>query len=219
MKQKIKKILFGEGNQIKKILFGKAKGITMYIDLQNKIQRIMGTDEREIQSSFVRFAKKSGYFFDIGASDAYYGLFYKKYNPTGQAYLFDADKKFEQIQKENFDINHFSEGIHLYQKYVSNVDSDSTISIDSFGIEGKNVFIKIDVEGAETAVLQGVQNMLKANNCCLIIETHSFQLEKDCVSFLENLGYKTHIIKNAWWRVFIPELRPLEHNRWLEAFK
>jgi len=27
------------------------------------------------------------------------------------------------------------------------------------------------------------------------------------------------IIKDAWWRVIVPEMRPIEHNRWLWATK
>jgi len=34
-------------------------------------------------------------------------------------------------------------------------------------------------------------------------------------AILRERGYKTKIIRNAWWRLFIPELRPLEQNRWL----
>ena len=35
---------------------------------------------------------------------------------------------------------------------------------------------------------------------------------------LESAGYAVTVIKNAWWRVFVPEQRPIPHNRWLVAF-
>jgi len=219
MKKTIKKILFGDGVTLRKILFGKAKGIKMYIDAGNKTQRILGTDENEIQSCFVDFSKKCNHFFDIGASDGYYGLFYKKYNPKGQAYLFDSDVRFEKIQKEHFQLNSINEGVHSYYKYVSNVNDDTNITVDSFNLKDENIFLKIDVDGAELIVLEGIQKTLKTNNCFLIVETHSAQLEKDCQLFLEKLGYKFRVIDNAWWRIMLPERRPIAHNRWFESYK
>jgi hypothetical protein len=39
------------------------------------------------------------------------------------------------------------------------------------------------------------------------------------MEFLERLGYTCRVIKNAWWRLLIPEQRPIEHNRWFIAEK
>ena len=79
--------------------------------------------------------------------------------------------------------------------------------------------IKIDVEGAELDVLKSGNSILNNENVNLLIETHSKDLENDCVNFLENLNFNIKIIKNAWWRIFIPEYRPVDHNRWLWATK
>ncbi len=49
----IKHLFYGKGLQQKRIIFGKAKGIKMYVDPAYKFQRIIGADEREIQSLFV----------------------------------------------------------------------------------------------------------------------------------------------------------------------
>ncbi len=49
----IKHLFFGKGLQVKKIVLGKARGIKMYVDPAYKFQRIIGADEREIQSLFV----------------------------------------------------------------------------------------------------------------------------------------------------------------------
>ena len=210
-------MIFGKGIQKKVILFGKARGIKMYVDTENKIQRIIGADEREIQNTFAGFSKKCEILFDIGSSDAYYGLFYKKYNPSGQAYLFDADEKFKKIQEEHFELNNIKNGIHLYYKFVSNKNDEKNICLDSFNLKDHNVLFKIDVEGGELKVLEGIENMLKNNKCFLIIETHSRQLELDCIKFLKKNNFQTQIIKNAWWRFLMPEQRPLAQNRWLKA--
>lgn len=77
----------------------------MYVDPAYKFQSIIGADEREVQPLFANYSKQCNYFFDIGASDGYCSLFYKKYNPSGEVYLFDADAKFQDIQKAHFDLN------------------------------------------------------------------------------------------------------------------
>src|SRR5882672_8663772 len=108
MKKFLKRILLGTGDKELSILFGAAKGIKMNISLDHKSQRYLGLDEREIQSAYKRFSKRSDIFVDIGASDGYYGLFYYKFNPAGVIFLCDSDYKFAEQQKNNFLLNNFS---------------------------------------------------------------------------------------------------------------
>lgn len=215
----IKQLLFGKGLRQRKILFGRAAGIKMLMDPASRLQVMMGTYEYEIQRLFVRYAKKCHYCFDIGAGEAYYSLLYKKYNPHGTVYLFDMDKTLEAIQEKNFSINGLCEGIHQYFQPVSGSGDEFHITAGSFGISNSTVLIKIDVEGAESVALQGMQKLLSGNDCFLIIETHSPGLETGCMRFLKEQHYTVKIIKNAWWRLFLAERRPLPHNRWLAAWK
>jgi hypothetical protein len=214
----IKHLFFGKEIKERKIIFGKARGIKMFINPAYKIQRLIGTEEREIQNIFVRLAKKCSCFFDVGASDGYYSLLYKKYNSSGVVYLFETDEKFGEVQKAHFEMNNIHEGFHQCFKFVSGINDDNHISLDHFDINDKALF-KIDVEGAERWVLEGMKNLLENYDCYLIIETHSEQLEKDCIHFLQENKYQTLIIKNAWWRLILGERRPLKQNRWLVAYK
>ena len=36
---------------------------------------------------------------------------------------------------------------------------------------------------------------------------------------LERNGFRVRIVPNAWWRVVLPEQRPVELNRWLVAYR
>jgi len=98
--------------------------------------------------------------------------------------------------------------------------NDGFIKLDDLDIDNAtNVFVKIDVKCAELNVLKSANNLLKQKACSLLIETHSLQLEKDCINYLSKLKYDCEIIKNAWWRIIVPEIRPLEHCRWIYANK
>lgn len=60
--------------------------------------------------------------------------------------------------------------------------------IDRKGLEPPDV-LKVDVEGAELDVLRGLGAYAKTVRL-LHIETHSFELRKDCVSWLDGNGFK-----------------------------
>ena len=215
----IKKFFFGKGLKPRKIVAGNANGIKMYIDPAFKFQRLIGADEFEVQSLFTGYTKQCDHFFDVGASDGYYCLLYKKYNATGEVYLFDSDPGFSEIQKTHFALNNVKTGYQSYTKPVTDINDEQHISLDSFPIKAKSILVKVDVEGDELTVLKGAGNFLKENDCYLIIETHSKQLEEGCIDFLHKNNYAVKIVKNAWWRLLLAERRPLEHNRWLAAEK
>jgi hypothetical protein len=220
MKQFIKRLFFGNGTQEKRILFGLAGGVKMKIDMANKSQRYLGLDEREVQRSFKKFARQSSTFVDVGASDGYYGLIYYKLNKDGIQYLCDANSDFAPVQKANFLMNDFKvDKVNLVSKFVADRTDETHVALNDLVKDKGTIFIKIDVDGGELHVLKGVETVLRNNNCKVIVETHSTQLEEDCIAYLQQLGYATRIIPNAWWRVFVPEERPIPHNRWFSAEK
>jgi FkbM family methyltransferase len=62
------------------------------------------------------------------------------------------------------------------------------------GIEDKVRLIKIDVEGTELMVLQGVVELMKATKPLLLVELHSATIARQVCDFIEGHGY-------AWERV------------------
>ena len=53
----------------------------------------------------------------------------------------------------------------------------------------RNIFIKVDVEGAEYLLLKGAKNILTSNNVKLVIETHGDDVKQQCKKYLKKLGY------------------------------
>ena len=80
----------------------------------------------------------------------------------------------------------------------------------------------MDIDGGEEKALRGGIEALSKTPMYLLIETHSPELEQSCMNVLTDHGYAVSLIKNAWWRHFIPEERPAPrhgvlHNRWFFA--
>jgi hypothetical protein len=158
-------------------------------------------------------------FVDIGANDGFYSLVYRKFNTNGQIILCEPQDELQDSIKGNFNLNHFNLGnVVICKKFVMEKDSNVHVTIDSLLKDlADPVFIKMDIDGGELDALKGGKKSLESKKCFLIVETHSKELEVDCIKFLKSLGYACNIIYNAWWRLFIPEVRPIEHNRWFIA--
>lgn len=221
LKHKLKSILFGQLGE-HRVKYGLGKGLKLTIDPLHKSQRILGLDEREVQPYFAAFAKCADVFIDVGASDGYYSLIYRKLNQYGQVICCDADQSFRDMQHRHF----FSNFGHIdkfqaIEKLVGDHLQEGCTTIDELirGSEWARPFIKVDVDGGELQVLKGAVQTLTWKNCVLIIETHSSVLESDCILFLKNHGYDSGIIRNAWWRTIIPEKRMIPHNRWFYSSK
>lgn len=223
MKNRLKKILVGEGLKFHTVKFGIAKGLKYFLDPQNKTQLFLGLYEIEIHKYFKRFAKIADTMLDIGAAYGYYSLIYRKFNPKGQIYSFDPGVgKFDKVYRDNFNENFGNfENVKLSGKLVGSNDSDEFTKIDDVfeGQSGKKILFKIDVDGGELDVLESGLETFKNNDCYFVVETHSFKLEADCVALLRKEGFTVKIIKNGWYRAFIKDIRPIELNRWFIAYK
>ena len=135
-------------------------------------------------------------------------------------FAFDPSERFPADLSANLGLNGFHGDLRsrLIKKYVSDHEDDNHCRLDSFatGLEGPCV-VKIDVDGGEGTVLRGAPFFLDRKDVSWIIETHSLELERECEHILNSKGFSTIVIKNSWWRAFIPEQRPTPHNRWLVA--
>lgn len=222
MKNRIKKWLIGDQIADLKIKCGLAKGLTMKLNPSVELKRVYGFYELEIAAQFRKMAKGARYFFDIGAAAGYYSLIFRKLNKDGQIIMFEPGvSKFRSLQAHNFESSGFTlDNVERSDKMVGTAQSDDMVSIDAYiALNSEPVFFKIDVDGGELDVLKSAERTLRGNDCRLIVETHSYNLEDECVNYLRSLGYTVKIIKNGWYRFLIKDLRELEMNRWFAAWK
>ncbi|GHT38204.1 hypothetical protein AGMMS49965_00830 [Bacteroidia bacterium] len=96
---------------------------------------------------------------DIGAAEGIFSLDVIEF--VQHVYLFECDKDWTAALNATF--APWKDKITIVEKYVSDINDESNITIDRF-LEGKdksNLFLKMDIEGYEQAALRGAANTLK----------------------------------------------------------
>ena len=159
---------------------------------------------------------------DIGAGNGELSILFKR---AGAAVF-----AIEPIARSGYDIyenlivNNMSlDEVDVIEKYIGDVKELKEkwaldgMPLDSVPVDRSSFgFIKIDTDGHEVNVLRSGLALLANARPALMVETHSIELERNCIALLKELQYRCEIIKNAWFRSIIHEQR-YGHNRWLFA--
>ncbi len=221
VKSTIKHMFLGpSGERAYDIKRGLLSGLKFRVDPDKKSMRLLGLDEREITSDVIKLSTDAKTAFDIGANDGWYSLYFTTCPNIQKVFSFDGSPVVLERMNANLDLNRDKMKVapQIFQKLVGDRDDQEFIRVDSF--LDQIVFpcvLKIDVDGGEMDVFRGAKETLSKDGVRVVLETHSPQLETECKSFLEGLGYKCRIIDNGWYRKFFPESRVIEHNRWMIA--
>jgi hypothetical protein len=209
------------GERPRDISRGLLRGLRFNVDPANKSMRLLGLDEREIAGAVEEAsASPVAAAMDIGANDGWYSLYFASRPNIEKVWAFEPEQWIIDRLHANFALNApaFAEKLNVTRKLVGDRDDDRFCSVDVIlGDYAKPLVLKIDVDGGEMEVLNGARRTLENKQCTLVVETHSEQLERDCIAFLERMGYRTRIIKTGWYRAFVPEGRGIAFNRWFVA--
>jgi len=211
-----------QGEKVITVKAGILKGVLMRLDLVSHTQVVLGLYERELFGWFRRFTKGAQTALDIGSGMGMYTLYFLKNTPIKKVVAFEPHPEKRAELKDHLKLNGFdkSERVQIVTKYVNSYLDKNEITLDSISSQFKGPIIaKMDVDTLEVKILEGAKEFLKRPDVRWIIETHSKELERDCLSIFKAAGYRTKIVRNAWWRIFVPELRPIDHNRWMVAYR
>lgn len=227
LKAKVKPLLFSSAMVPRTVRFGPAKGVSLNLCRLDGLQLEFGLYETELHSVFSRTAPDAGVIFDVGASAGYTTLLLGSVSAHAQIVSFEPDVAALALLERNLKLNpSISSRVRVVPLVVGR---SAPAAGDSPGgqaglddlvgrgeIPAPNL-IKVDVDGGEMEVLSGAARTLQVHRPLVVLETHSRELEDACVAFLQSFHYSVRIVKNARWRLLWPELRPIDHNRWLVA--
>jgi len=216
----VKQLFVRKGRRPHKVPCGLFRGLTLLLDLQTQTQLYLGLWERETHKYIKEAARTCEWVVDVGAGKGELCLYFLKSSKAARIWAFEPQTAETDIFWRNLALNGEQDTarITISNKFVGTKMDSNHIQLDSLQVETNNLgFLKIDVDGKEVDVLKSGELLLSHNQVCVLVETHSRQLEEECVDLLTLWGYTVLIVKNAWWRFIIPEQRPCPHNRWLWA--
>jgi hypothetical protein len=213
----IKKLVLGSGRRAQKVHLGLYKGLTLSIDPSSEFGLWLGTFEAETNAWLRKAGKLAHTFIDVGAGYGELSVWALSQRNMARVLAYDPKPERWPVFQENLKLNKLSEDSRLqtyHELFLSRQDVERTaqhlLSLPS------PVFLKIDVDGGEFVILQGLRGLLQKADFFFLIETHSRELDRDCAELLRSCGYRVDPIARAWWRVFVPERRPA-FNQWLAA--
>lgn len=177
----------------KKLFFPKEFTVTQ-IQLLYKsllIEQDMRSPHKYLEGNFLPLQGKI--LLDIGGAEGIFSLDAVEY--IQHAYIFECEPIWTDALTQTFApwINKVS----IIPKYVSNKNSDTEITVDHFlktqsFTTTAELFIKMDIEGAELFALQGASETLKNNNVQLSVCTYHTPTDAESIdTYLRSLGYCT----------------------------
>jgi hypothetical protein len=125
---------------------------------------------------------------DIGAAEGNFSL--SVIDKIKKLYLFEYDKEWIEALKVTF--APWAEKVEIINKYVSDYNDNAHIRLDTFYENKKDIScIKIDVDGAESIVLNSCNNIFKTQKPFKIAlcTYHKNNDEKDFTLLLKNQGF------------------------------
>jgi hypothetical protein len=221
MKRTLKRLLPRE-QKPQRVLTGLFRGLVFNMDVRDHTQFFLGLYERETYSWVRRLTRgiKSG--IDVGARWGEFSIFLSKKTSAEKILAFEPAPLYRDDLLHNLALNNCAETVQPYYRYLGRETQGNVERLDDYcATLDSPVFLKIDVDGLELDVLTGGEKLFRTKETRMLLETHSIQLENDCIKYLRAAGFQTRLIKHAWWRglLGVNEQRPLGINRWVAAWR
>jgi precorrin-6B methylase 2 len=155
-----------------------------YCDLMR--EQDVNSPHRYLTSSFT--VEKGDILADIGAAEGNFSL--DVIEQVDKVYLFEYDPEWTEALKATFEP--WSEKVVIINKFVSDTDDVSHVRFDTF-VENQNDvnFLKIDVDGAESVVLNSCNKLFKSgkNLKIALCTYHKNNDEIEFTALLKDLGF------------------------------
>lgn len=167
------------------IAYGDKKAIPNLLKEQDPTSpHLYTTDEHHVQAGDILI--------DAGVCEGNFALRYV--DICSKVYLFEPDPKWHEPLKHTF--APFGDKVELIPCFVSDITEYNVTTIDDAlpNLRGKNIFLKMDVEGSEPDALRGAKNLLTNNRVRASVCTYHNPDDLIKVkSILRQYGYQTSV--------------------------
>jgi FkbM family methyltransferase len=182
----------------------------------------LGTYEREVQRLFQQSLRPGDVCFDVGANVGFYTLLASRLvGERGTVVAFEPLPRNLGYLRRHLEANrirnvrllpvavsdrggtaHFAEGNGPAMGSLAESGGleVQTVTLDQLVASGElpaPSFVKIDVEGAEDAVLTGAAGLLRAHHPTILLSTHGYRHHQTCWSRLKEFGYVLSLLRDG----------------------
>ncbi len=135
------------------------------------------------------YVEKNDLFIDVGCAEGKEAL--EILDDASKVYLFECDTNWNESLKRTFDADIKSGKVIIINKYVSDSEKDGCVKLDDVVESDKNLFIKMDVEGAEYEVIKSAEKLIKNAKSVKLVATcyHNKDDADKIVGLLEEMGF------------------------------
>lgn len=134
--------------------------------------------------------------FDIGAAEGIYAL--NVIEKIKKVYLFEVEERWIEALRQTF--KPWADKVEIFNKYMSDTDSENTAKIDTLvkDLKDGSLLLKMDVEGAESSVIDGAKETLTSDNFkvkAVICTYHNKEDHEVLSKKMKGLGYNVETSK------------------------
>ena len=181
---------------------------------RGKVLRILrGAYEPEQTAHFVRWVRPGSTVIDIGAHVGYYTLLASILTgDAGSVWAFEPEPTNAAFLRSHMKLNNIH-NVHVEEVAVSDasgsarfglgsgsgtghLDTNGSINVNTVRLADfcakrgiRPGALKIDVEGAEAAVLDGAKELIASSRPVIFLSTHGPEVHKKCLDWLRTAGY------------------------------
>jgi FkbM family methyltransferase len=211
---------------------GELRG-TKWVIRSGNIEYALGSYEYEERKLFEKVVDSGSIVYDIGAHVGFYTLLASKLvGESGKVVAFEPSPRNLVYLKKHLEINHHTNvivieaavsdkaGTCLFSEGPNNssgcISEDGALVVKVVCVDELVMneslpppdYVKIDVEGIEYRVLNGMKNVLVNYSPKIFLATHSLEIKADCCCLLESLGYTIERMSNDPLDIFASRSKP-----------
>jgi hypothetical protein len=212
-KTALKSAVLPRGRATRRLPTGIGRGLRLGIDFhEGQTGLYLGLYEIELNRHLKSIARPGYRSFDVGGQVGYDALVLAKL--TGAAVVsVECDPDLVEEIERNATANPGLD-VTAVRGFVADTGDDGRVTID--GLADRFFvpdLIKLDIEGGEVDALRGADRVLTERRPAILLEVHAADLEWESLERLRAAGYgpPTVVDRRRW----LPDRRPLPHNRWL----